>query len=72
MQWAMVSGICAIIFTLLQIASAVIALKIRNEIAEIRLHIAEGRAKDRDDLKDWADARFMPRDLPLHRMQKSH
>lgn len=59
MPWGMVSGICAIIFTILQVVSAVIALKIRNEITEIKLHIAETRAKDREDLREWADDRFL-------------
>lgn len=70
----MVSAICAVVFTILQVVSAVVALKIKGEITEIKLHIAETRAKDREEMKDWADGRFIPRreaEVAFRRWQKS-
>lgn len=68
MDWSIVSAVCAVTYLILQVCGYVVTLRIKGEITELKLQIADSRARDqaersneRDDLKEWVEERFIPR-----------
>jgi hypothetical protein len=60
-NWELVSAAAGIFFALLNLLNTYIVLKIRLEVAELKLHMAHARAKDKDELRTWVEESFVRR-----------
>jgi hypothetical protein len=60
MTWKDAAGLCAGALTAINLINLFLNNRLRADMAELKLSIAEARAKDRDDLKEWASEEFQP------------
>jgi hypothetical protein len=58
----LISAAGGALLTLINLLNIFISQKTRADIAELKLSMAETRAKDKEELRDWTDEEFMRRD----------
>jgi hypothetical protein len=58
-NWQVAACIAAVAFPLVGLLNAWLLNQVRTEIAAVKLEIAETRAADKEQLKAWAEERFL-------------
>lgn len=62
MNLQLLSTVGGAVLTLINLIGVLIQNRMRADISELKVQLAENRAKDREELRTWIDEEFMRRD----------
>jgi len=56
-----ISAASGLVLTLINLAGVFLANRLRADLAELKAQLAESRAKDKEELREWVDEEFVRR-----------